>query len=39
VLRRDREGFRGGILGEVPIAEVADQRGQYPAPLVAEDLF
>ena len=38
-LRRDREGFRGGVLGEVPIAEVADQRGQHPAPLVAEDLF
>ena len=37
--RRDRERLRGGVLGEVEIAEVTDQRGQQPAPLVAEDLF
>ena len=38
-LRRDRERLRGGLLGQVEIAEVADQAGQDPAPLVAENLL
>ncbi len=38
-LRRDRERLRGGLLGQIEIAEVADQAGQHPAPLVAEDLL
>src|SRR6516164_11292941 len=38
-LGRDRERLRGGLLGQVEIAEVADQAGQYPAPLVAENLL
>ena len=38
-LRRDRERLRGGLLGQVEIAEIADQAGQHPAPLVAENLL
>ena len=33
----DRERLRGGFLGEVEIAEEADQGGQDPPPLLAED--
>ncbi len=38
-LRGDREGLLGGLLGEVEIAEVADQGGEHPAPLFAEQLL
>ena len=38
-LRRDRERVRGGFLGKIEIMEVADQAGQHPAPLVAENLL
>ena len=38
-LRRDRERLGGGLLGQVEVAEVADQAGQHPAPLVAENLL
>jgi hypothetical protein len=38
-LGRDREGLLGGFLGEVEIAEEADQRRNDAAPFVAEDLF
>ena len=34
----EREGFLGGLLGEIEVAEEADQAGQDAAPLVAEDL-
>jgi hypothetical protein len=34
----DRERFLGGFLGEVEVAEEADQAGEDAAPLVAEDL-
>ena len=34
----DRERLLGGLLGEVEIAEEADQGGKYAAPLVAEDV-
>ena len=37
-LSRDRERLLGGFLGEVEVAEEADQVGQDTAPLVAEDL-
>jgi hypothetical protein len=37
-LRRDRECLLGGLLGEVEIAEEADQGGDDAAPFVAEDL-
>ena len=35
----DRERVLGGFLGEVEVAEVADQAGEDAAPLVAEDLL
>jgi hypothetical protein len=35
----DRERFLGGLLGEVEVAEEADQAGEDAAPLVAEDLL
>jgi hypothetical protein len=35
----DREGLLGGLLGEVDVAEEADQVGEDAAPLVAEDLL
>src|SRR5262249_10638004 len=35
----DRERLLGGFLGEVEVAEEADQRRDDAAPLVAEDLF
>ena len=38
-LRGDRERLLGSLLGEVEIAEEADQRGKYTPPLVAEDVF
>jgi hypothetical protein len=38
-LGRDRERFLGGFLGEVEVAEEADQAGEDAAPLVAEDLL
>jgi hypothetical protein len=34
-----REGLLGGFLGEVEVAEEADQDGEDAAPLVAEDLL
>jgi hypothetical protein len=33
----DRERLLSGLLGEVEVAEVADQVGEDTAPLVAED--
>jgi hypothetical protein len=36
-LRGDRERVLGGILGEVEVAEEADQVGDDTPPLVAED--
>jgi hypothetical protein len=33
----DRKRLLGGFLGEVKVAEEADQGGEDPAPLVAED--
>ena len=36
-LRRDREGLLRGVLGELEVAEEADQRGEDATPLVAED--
>ena len=38
-LRGDREGLLRGFLGEVEIAEEADQAREDAAPLVAEDLL
>jgi hypothetical protein len=38
-LGRDRERLLRGFLGEVEIAEEADQRGQDAAPLLAERLL
>ena len=38
-LGRDGERLLGGLLGEIEVAEEADQGGQHPAPLVAEDLL
>jgi hypothetical protein len=38
-LRRDRERFCGGFLGEIEITEVADQAGKHPAPFVPENLL
>ena len=35
-LRGDREGLLRGLLGEVEVAEEADQRGEDAPPLVAE---
>ena len=37
-LRGDRKRLLGGLLGEVEVAEEADQVGQDAAPLVAEGL-
>jgi hypothetical protein len=37
--RRNRERLLRGFLGEIEVAEEADQAGENPAPLVAEDLF
>jgi hypothetical protein len=34
-----RERLLGGLLGEVEVAEEADQDGEDAAPLVAEDLL
>ena len=38
-LGRDDERFLTGLLGEVEVAEEADQGGQDASPLVAEDLL
>jgi hypothetical protein len=38
-LGRNRERFLRGFLGEIEVAEKADQRGQNTAPLLAEDLL
>jgi hypothetical protein len=38
-LGRDREGVLGGFLGEVEVAEEADQAREDAAPLVAEDVL
>ena len=38
-LGRDRERLLGGFLGEVEVAEEADQACEDAAPLVAEDLL
>jgi hypothetical protein len=35
----DRERLLRGFLGEVEVAEEADQRGEDAAPLLAEDLL
>ncbi len=35
----DRERLLGGLLGELEVAEEADQRREYARPLVAEDLL
>jgi hypothetical protein len=35
----DRECLLSGLLGEVEVAKEADQRGKYPAPMVAEDVL
>jgi hypothetical protein len=35
----DRERLLGGFLGEIEVAEEADQRGEDAPPLVAEDLL
>jgi len=35
----DRKGLLGGLLGEVEVAEKADQGGEDATPLVAEDLL
>jgi hypothetical protein len=37
-LRRDRERLLGGLLGEIEVAEEADQGSEDAAPLIAEDL-
>jgi hypothetical protein len=36
-LGRDRERFLRGFLGEIEVAEKANQRSQNTAPLLAED--
>jgi hypothetical protein len=36
-LSRDRERLLGGLLGEVDVAEEADQGREDPAPLALED--
>ena len=38
-LRGDRERLLRGLLGEVEVAEEADERGQDAAPLLAEGLL
>jgi hypothetical protein len=35
----DRKGLRRGLLGEVEVAEEADQRREDTTPLVAEDVL
>jgi hypothetical protein len=35
----DRKGVRRGLLGEVEVAEEADQRRKDTPPLVAEDVL
>ena len=35
----DRECLLSGLLGEIEVAEETDQRGEHPAPLLAEDLL
>ena len=35
----DRERLLGGLLGEVEVAEEADQGGEHAPPLLAEDLL
>jgi hypothetical protein len=35
----DREGLLRGFLGEVEVAEEADERSEDTAPLLAEDLL
>jgi hypothetical protein len=35
----DRKRLLGGFLGEVEVAEEADQAGEDTSPLVAEDLL
>jgi hypothetical protein len=37
-LGRDRKRLLGGLLGEVYVAEEADQGREDPAPLALEDL-
>jgi len=37
--RRRREGLLRGFLGEVEVAEEADQRSEDAAPFVTEDLL
>src|SRR5881397_209876 len=37
-LRGNRERLLGGFLGEVEVAEEADQPREYAAPVIAEDL-
>jgi hypothetical protein len=39
VKRSSSRGFLGGFLGEVEVAEEADQAGEDVAPLVPEDLL
>ena len=34
-----RERFLGRVLGELDVAEDADQRGEHATPLIAEDVF
>jgi hypothetical protein len=38
-LRSDRERLLGGFLGEIEVAEEADQRREDATPLLAEDLL
>jgi len=38
-LGRDRERLLSGLLGEVEVAEEADERSEDAPPLVAERLF
>ena len=38
-LGRQGEGLLRGFLGEVEVAEEADERGQHATPFVAKDLF
>jgi hypothetical protein len=38
-LGRGRKRLLGGLLGEIDVAEEADQRRQDPAPLALEDLL
>ena len=38
-LQRDRKGVLQHVLGQIEIADEADQRGHRPPRLVAEDFF